>query len=130
MPNRYPDREIFVFGPTEIIPLTIPSGTPLSDAFDMSDYRGGAVYVPGTWTAGNIGFKCSDTLTGTYDITLDKNGVPIQIGTISTGRAGWYAIPTELTPHEFVKLWSKSTLAAIETDVNQSAQRAMKVALK
>lgn len=110
--------------------LTIANGAALSDAFSMEVNIGGQVYVPSAWTAGNIGFKISDTLAGTYDIALDDTGVPIQISTVNTGRAGWYAIPTKLFPAKYVKLWSKSATAATETDVNQAAARAMKVVLK
>lgn len=114
----------------DAVSLTIAINTALSEAFDMSRYIGGLVFVDGTWTAGNIGFKVCDTVDGTYVIALDKSGVPIQISTVNTGRAGAYAIPTELFPAPFVKLWSKSATAATETDVNQAAARAMKVVLK
>jgi hypothetical protein len=121
---------VIVADTSEAISLTIANGAALSEAFDMADKIGGAVYVPGTWTAANVGFKCSDTLDGTYDIALDKAGAPIQIGTVNTGRAGWYSIPTEIFAHKFVKLWSKSATPATETDVNQAGARAMKVLLK
>lgn len=114
----------------ETISLTIANGAALSEAFDMQRYLNGLVYVPGTWTAGNIGFTVCDTATGTFSIALDKTGVPIQISTVNTGRAGWYAIPTELFPASFVKLWSKNATAATETDINQAGARAMKVMLK
>lgn len=110
--------------------LTIAQGAALSEAFDMRRYVGGQVYVPGTWTAANIGFHVCDTVDGTYTIALDKAGAPIQIGTVNTGRAGWYSIPTDLFPTGFVKLWSKNSTAATETDINQAGARAMKVMLK
>lgn len=119
-----------VVGPSVVFDLTIAINAALSAAFDMSEFVGGQVYVPSAWTAGNIGFKTSDTLDGTYDLVLDDTGVPIQISTVNTGRAGWYAIPFKLFPARFVKLWSKSATAATETDINQAAERAMKVILK
>ena len=119
-----------ISGPSEIVSLTIANNTALSDAFEMSIFLGASVYVPATWTAANIGFKVSDSLSGTFDIALDKTGVPIQISNVNTGRAGWYSIPIELFANKFVKLWSKNTTAATETDINQGGARAMKIALK
>jgi len=115
---------------SEAVSLTIANNAALSDAFDMSRYLGGLVSVPGTWTAANIGFYVCDTLAGTYVPALDDTGVPIQISTVNTGRAGMYAIPSKLFPAMFVKLWSKNATAATETDINQAGARAMKVLLK
>ena len=110
--------------------LTIAENAAISGAYDFRRYIGGHVVVPGTWTAANIGFKVCDTVDGTFNIALDKTGAPIQISNVNTGRAGWYSIPTDLFPTGFVKLWSKNSTAATETDINQAGARAMKVMLK
>lgn len=98
--------------------------------FDMSNYIGGMVITPTAWTAANIGFYVCDTVDGTYVIAKDKNGIPIQISTVATGAAGAYAIPVEIFSAKFVKLWSKNTTAATETDVNQAAARILRVMIK
>lgn len=110
--------------------LTIANGTAISDAYDFRRYIGGHVVVPGTWTAANIGFKVCDTVDGTYVIACDKTGAPIQISSVATGASKSYKIPDELFPAAFVKLWSKDTTAATETDNNQAGARALKVVLK
>lgn len=111
--------------------LTIAENAAISEAFDMSDYIGGMVMVPDSWTAANIGFKVCDTLAGTYVNAKDKDGVPIQIGTVNATTGAAYAIPTELFPALFVKIWSKHATPATETDVNQTgAAKALKVMLK
>lgn len=119
-----------VTGPSVALPLTIVSGTALSEAFDMTPFVGGQVYVPSTWTPGNVGFYTSDEFAGSYVVAKDDVGVPVQITTIATGSASAYFIPTELFPSRYVKLWSKSTTQATETSVNQATARAMKVVLK
>lgn len=119
-----------------LIPSTSVSQTIAQDsalatsAFDMSNYSGGMVFVPSAWTAANMGFYVCDTSTGTFVIAKDKSGVPIQIGTIATGASGAYAVPAELSPAKFVKLWSKNATPATETDINQAGERSLRIMLK
>jgi hypothetical protein len=112
------------------VSLTIAQGAALSEAYDYRRFFGGHVMAPATWTAANIGFQICDTVDGTFVIACDKTGVPIQISGIDTGVAKSYAIPTELFPVAFVKLWSKDVTAATTTSNNQAGARAMKVLLK
>lgn len=119
-----------VVRPSVVFDVNIAASAAISGAFDMSEFEGGLLNVGSAWTAGNMGFKISDTLDGTYDLALDDTGVPIQITTVNTGRAGWYVIPSKLFPAKYVKVWSKSAVAATETDVNQESARTMKVVLK
>ena len=115
---------------TDVEELSIANGAALSAAFDASRYINGIVIIPDGWTAANLGFKISDTLAGTYVVAKDKEGVPFQISTINTTTGAAYAIPIELFPAPFVKLWSKNTTAATETDANQTGAKALKVLLK
>ena len=117
-------------GPQGTVSLTIASGAAISNAFNMTTYVAGMVITPGTWTAANIGFKVCDTVDGTYVIAKDKDGVPIQIGTVATGAADAYAIPFEIFSAAYVKVWSKNATAATETDINQAGERVLKVMLK
>ena len=112
---------------TQIISINTAVATA---GFDMSNYIGGMVITPTAWTAANIGFYVCDTLAGTYVIAKDEYGIPIQITAVATGAAGAYAIPAQIFTAKFVKLWSKNTTAATETDINQAAERALKVMLK
>jgi hypothetical protein len=119
------------FETSSIVTQTIAINTAVATtAFDMSKKIGGMVITPTAWTAANIGFYVCDTLAGTYVIAKDKTGVPIQISTVATGAAGAYAIPTEIFTAKFVKVWSKNATAATETDINQAAERVLKVMLK
>lgn len=112
------------------INLTIANGAAISGAFNMSDHLLGLVIVPAEWTDANIGFKVCDVSGGTFVIACDKTGSPIQIAGITTNASKAYAIPTELFPGMWVKLWSKSTTAATTTDTNQGAARSLVVILK
>lgn len=123
-------RNYGVVPAVDVVSVTIAESAALSGAFDMRRYIGGHVIIPSTWTAANIGFQVCDTVDGTYVIAKDKTGSPIQISTVPTGQACSLAIPTELFPVAFVKLWSKSSTAATETDTNQAGARALKVVLK
>lgn len=110
--------------------VTIANNAALSEAFNMSDFVLGTVIVSGVWTDANLGFKVCDTAGGTFVIACDKTGSPIQISGITTDASKSYAIPTELWPNMWVKLWSKSTTAATITDTNQGAARTLTVVLK
>lgn len=110
--------------------LTIASGTSITGELDMRTYAGGFVFIPSTWTAANLGFKMSPTNGGNYGIANDYLGAPIQISGIGTAEYAPYQIPDEMFPAGYVKLWSKSTTAATETDVSQGAERTLIVVLK
>jgi hypothetical protein len=102
------------------VAVTIADGAALSEAIYMEPFAGGMVYVPDSWSAANLGFKVCDTEGGTFAILKDASGVPIQISGMSTSGAMAYQIPDGLFGAVWVKLWSKSTTAATETDVNQT----------
>ena len=110
--------------------LTIAESAAVTQAFWMGDHIGGHVIVPAAWTAANIGFKICDSETGTFVIAKTEAGVPIQISAVLTSQSDSFKIPNELFPVSWVKLWSKSTTAATETDVNQAAARSLTVILK
>jgi hypothetical protein len=110
--------------------ITILSGEAESETLDFGNYAGGMVLVPSAWTAANIGFKVSRLNNGTYNILRDDIGVPVQISTILTSGARWYTLPSELYGAKFVRLWSKSTVSATETDTNQGAERELELLLK
>lgn len=110
--------------------LTIASGAALSGVFDFRAFANGVVIVPGTWTDANLGFYVCDTVDGTFVPLVDDAGAPIQISGIATNKSKAYALPDQLFPCKFVKLWSKSTTAATETDTNQGAARSLVVMKK
>ena len=111
------------------IDLTIANGAAISAAFNFGAYAGGCVLVLSAWTDANIGFQVCATQTGTFAILRDDAGTPIQVSGIATGAARAYALPAKLTGM-WLKLWSKSTTSATETDTNQGAERALTVILK
>ncbi|MHA1962153.1 MAG: hypothetical protein ACW99U_18265 [Candidatus Thorarchaeota archaeon] len=110
--------------------VSIPNGTAESSVINMSQYAGGLVITPSAWSSANIGFKVSATISGTYYILRTDAGVPVQISTIKTDGARAYKMPDDVFVCHWVKLWSKNTTAATETDVNQGAARALTVLLK
>jgi len=110
--------------------VSILNGVALSEAIDVGGFTVGMITIPSAWTAANVGFKVCSTEDGTYVILNDTSGVPAQIENIDTALAGAYEIPTEAYSARFMKLWSKSAVAATTTDVNQGADRAITVMLK
>jgi hypothetical protein len=116
--------------PPTLIKVTIANGAALSEEFYMGDHIVGLVHVPDSWTAANIGFKISPTSGGTFVVAKDDTGVPIQISTVNTTTGAAYAIPTKLAGASYVKIWSKNTTAATETDANQTNDKAINVILK
>lgn len=109
---------------------TIASGAAETGEISMTIYAGGIVITPAAWTAANIGFKVSATSGGTFAILRDYLGAPVQISGIKTDGIRAYQIPDEVFAAGYVKLWSKSTTAATETDTNQAAARSLTVVLK
>lgn len=113
-----------------IIPLTIANGTALSDAFFFGSSDKGMVLIPSVWTDANIGFKVSTTQTGTFvHLEHHDSAEPVQIGNIPTTASIWKEFPPEVQG-VWIKLWSKSTTAATETDTNQGAARSLTVVVK
>lgn len=108
--------------------VTIPSGGALSNAVDMRLFAGGILEIPAVMTACNLGFKYCDTADGTYKILGAKDATVAECSNIKTGEARGYDLPPELFAVAWVKVWSKATSA--ETDVNQGADRVIKLLLK
>lgn len=115
---------------TEVQSTLISDGTAVSRAVNFSRVAGGIVIVPTSWTAANLGFYVCDTFGGTYVILRDEAGNPVQISGILTSGARAYALPAEVYGALFVKLWSKSSTAATETDTNQSGDITLTLMLK
>lgn len=117
--------------PPKVLTATIADGAALSGAFYMGDHVVGHVTIPTSWTAANMGFQVSDSENGTYTILRkDDSDAPVQIENIATGAGRSYALPTKLAGALWVKLWSKSSTAATETDTNQSGAISITVVLK
>lgn len=110
--------------------LSIASGAALSGAFRAQEWLLGTVFVPNSWTDANVGFKVCDTASGTFVVAKDDEGSPLQISGINTTTGAAYAIPTSIFAFPYVKLWSKNTTAATETDNNQTGAKALTVVLK
>jgi hypothetical protein len=119
------DRDLEGFSARDA--LTIPINTALSEAFAFGGWEYGQVIVPAEWTAANIGFCVCDTVAGTYVILRDDTGTPVQVSGIKADGSRAYALPAKLAGARFVKLWSKHATAGTETDVNQTAERALVV---
>jgi hypothetical protein len=106
---------------------TIAASAAISAAIDNSGISGGAVLVPGTWTAANIGFKVCNTKGGTFVPLRDQAGSLVQITNVQTGEADAYTLPDELFGCLWFKVWS-CTSAGVDT--NQAAERACTVMAK
>jgi hypothetical protein len=108
-------------GITSAFKVVIADDAAISNAFSMAEWISGIITVPSGWTAANVGFQVCDTESGTYTILREDDAdQPIQIVSVSTSAARSYKIPNDVFPANWVKLWSKSTTAATETDVNQT----------
>ena len=116
--------------PPTALTVTIADGAAISGAFDLTDFIGGIVIIPDSWTDANMGFKVCETQTGTFVILRDNTGVPVQISGIITNAANAYKIPDDIFPARWVKLWSKNTTAATVTDNNQTGAISPVVMLK
>lgn len=113
------------------VSLTIGSAAAVTEELDMTGYAGGLVHLAGTtWTDANIGFQVAPTTGGTYAILRDYLGAPVQISGVGTAVSRAYQIPDEVFAAGYVKLWSKSTTEATETDTNQGDARSLTVILK
>lgn len=111
--------------------VTIANGAALSNAFYFGSTDQGMVLIPSAWTAANIGFQFSATESGTFTfLEHHDSGEPVQIGNIPTSTSVWKEFPPEVKAGMWVKLWSKSSTAATETDTNQGAARSLTVVLK
>lgn len=109
------------------VATTIVSGTALSGVISSQLFPGGAVIVPSTWTAANIGFKVCDTPAGTFVPFRDQYGGLVQITGVIANAANAYPLPDALFGSLFIKLWSCDAAGA---DVNQGADRVITVILK
>ena len=105
---------------------TIANGAAVSDVINTTGFTYMVVITPAVWTDANIGFKVSAD-NSTFVTLYDEDGAPVQIGGIATAAAGAYTAPAEVAGARFVKLWSKSTTDATETDTNQGAARTLVV---
>lgn len=123
-------QKVYIGRNYTIISVTIPNGTAESEEMDWRPYAGGIVWIPNPWTDANLGFKISPTTGGTFTNLRDYFGAPVQISGIAIAEVHPYQIPEELFSAGFVKLWSKDTTAATETDNNQGGDRVLTVALK
>lgn len=110
--------------------VTIASGAAESDEISVTRYAGGIVRVCTEWTDANIGILHSHISSGTFNVLHDYLGSPVQISGIPTTGGGDFALPDEVFAAGYVKLWSKSTTAATETDTNQGDARSLTVVLK
>jgi hypothetical protein len=108
----------------------IDDGAAVSAAVDFRRVAGGVVIIPTSWTAANLGFYVCDTLGGTYVILRDESGNPVQVSGILTTGARAYSLPSQLFGAAYIKLWSKSSTAATETDTNQSGAITLTLMLK
>jgi hypothetical protein len=109
----------------------IAASTALSTGvIDTAEFAGGMILVPSLWTAANIGFKVCESKDGSFHILRDEFGAPVEIGSIKTDGARWYALPGALFAARYFKVWSKSSTAGAETDTNQAAERSLVVLLK
>ena len=101
--------------------VVIEAGTAFSvPPVDMREWFGGQLLVPIGWDAANIGFYVGEDANGSFVPLLDDTGVPVQISGVVVGTASVYQLPYAIFGSFFIKLWSKSTVLATKTNVNQA----------
>lgn len=72
------DYHLYLDWPETLVrTVTIPAGESVSDAVDVFSYRCIAIIMPSSWTAANLTFKVSSTLTGTYNDLYDDAGTEL-----------------------------------------------------
>jgi hypothetical protein len=107
--------------------LTIAEGAAISDALDLGfdGARGAVVFVPGTWTAADIGFKV-DNGSGTFLPLRDEAAGLVMIDGPAASTA--YALPEKLiNSASKIKLWSQNGSGV---DTNQAAERVLVVVVR
>jgi len=101
--------------------VVVEGGTAFSvPPVDMREWFGGMLLVNAQWDAANIGFYVGEDANGSFYPLLDDTGVPVQISGVVVGTATLYQLPYALFGAWFVKVWSKSTVLATKTNVNQA----------
>jgi len=95
-----------------------------SDAFAYYPNLAGFLHMPALWTAANIGFLVSSTVSGTYAPLYDIDGNLVVITGPTANNT--YTLPADLAGSSFVKLWS-NTAGSNEA---QGADRAITLDLK
>ncbi len=103
--------------------VVIPNGTALSAAFNMDQFSKGILHLPAAWTAADIGFYVSASLSGTYTPLSDASGIVVISGPAVSSS---YVFPTNMVGARFVKLWSNTA----GVDTNQGAARTIGIDLK
>ena len=102
----------------------IAESASMSDAVDVSQYAGGLIVIPSSWTAAGISFHVGNTSGGTFFPVYDANDALVEIAAVSASRA--YQIPVDVFGARYLKIQSQTA----GTPVNQAAARDITVFLK
>lgn len=105
--------------------VSVVKDTCESAVFSMHDYADGHLHMPAAWTAAAVGFKACDEEAGTYVPVYNHSGQLVKCASI--GPSMIVTMPPKVTSLGFVRLWS---IDGSEADVNQGADRTLKVAVK
>lgn len=109
--------------------VTIAAGESASGEVVSGNFIPWGIYVPGEWTAADIGF--SGWVEGTtYAPIKTQAGAVVKITTVATAEAGFYQVPWE-SPLSAVKAFKILSLDTGDGSAeNQVAERVLKVIWK
>ena len=105
--------------------LTIANAAAISGAVDFRKFTTGVYHMPTGWTAAQIGFKVSQSKTGTYLPLYDLVGAFITVTTTAVDVA--MPLPAQLAGCAWFKFWSQDGSAG---NTNQGAARTIRYDLK
>jgi len=96
-----------VKGTSQIVSVTIPSGSAYSTPVEIKDYVFGQVLTPDTWTGNpNLGILSGMSLTGSFYAMRDELGVLLECTGMITGSWSW--IPIKSMSSNFLKFRAES----------------------
>jgi hypothetical protein len=119
--------------PTAVrFPLTIASGSAVSDSLDIRPYGQAfiAVETPSAWSAADITAEVSRDAGTTWLPVYNSGGTLVRVAGIGTATAGLYFFPFEAIPigcYEYMRF--KSLGANAGTTTNQASARTLQAVL-
>lgn len=116
-------------------PVTISSGTAVSEAVRLGERTLVGVYFPGTWTAADVTFEAGPQVPGSEDSAdvswhdvYDQDGNEVTVSEPAGGFADVHAAVEEPAQFEGAE-WLRVRSGTAATPVNQAADRILTLAL-
>ena len=108
----------------ENLPLTLASGSALSDPINLAGLRLFSLFIPDSWTAANLTFQASPDGGATWANLYDRNGN--ELVAIATPGTCVLLDPQQFAAMPFLKIRSGTA----SSPVAQTADRALQLILR